>query len=1295
MTFSRKNFRVNEFYDLPVKEIRREYHRTYYVVEADGKEYAIGLYPCQIDDPRPESLRCLVRSVENGEPQFVQDIAPLLFRYYEVDKSYPFTVIRDETRLTPSRYVVMDRNGLQFWLCDYRHKKLFSRQEVTCRVVELYSNHLRLSLEDDSESRRGMPFVSWDELPDYGLPSDFCETLRSSYAGDARFQGIQLMLSRREPRWVMAFLQLIDGTTSQWLSEEIGENHLRLAAVRRFCLTLLEETDFLQGCEEGERVRYQTLLSTVVGRMDAYLRAEELIERGEQENYIRDLLGKLRRAGYLYDPDRALQQLMSLFFLDRNLLQSQMQALFQTIIEGNHAHWTAEPFRSAFVKMLELYIEENSLSLDKTLTVESPEKQEELSKMIMALGIQQLLSRVGDPYDRNLRKAMLYRYATLLNEDLTASLLDKALATLIKVEPETLEYNWSDLSQEQLLAAKLSCKPIILTERVVTQSEGYEGETAELTLRNGRIELSPIDDGHRLKPALPPDLLPWREMQVYLPEEPKTRVRSTDQNLLHFQQLWTEVERGLFQPAQPVYKAQARKLSPSVGDEVMIRVSHPTSDPGVFWCEVEDERYEGGGTLSGNDIYRYPIKNATMDLFRNESGEPLLFLAKVDGVTPEGKLIFSLQEMIYRFIKENVDVGDTVICKVIDRRQTGFYLTVSEYGYNVYIPKEKDAPLGDNPYEVRITQVMTNGTCKGEVIQEILERLDIGEAVSSLLASFASGVYVPEATEIPKDRQLSRLDLTTDEMRELINIIDRKAVSCENIVDTYNYLGMARLMAGLIEDQDLRAYYVERQRLLQLLNQFAINGKIDEQAIEEMDAHSESTFCASALLQNRRQQLRIICCLDKPHRNADLWRWSEETTDPVTRELCRVVLASNLIGSRMNREDKAPFIKTINDLLHVEIKPRETFCYGTENQRLEFKSSLLYPADNHMRRDIPKQTMVILRVLCGFLNAQGGRLLIGVNDQGMAIGIAEELNVFGSEDKLDLYLRAQIKEHLGMRANNLCQGQFLRDDEEFTVYEITVQPSDQLVRLADKAYLRQGTSTWEIPKEEEPQYERSEGQPDQPEETVQIESKDVYETKPVVDEIRTSMHRNNVSEEWENDFDQGAIGYLHFLPKGTYMVTSEPSHRSNICLTLVIHESERDGYLVLVYQSGNTLKVPVSFLLDRTPETIYKRFTEEPLFFASILHKEDALLTRTRDRRNDAYRLDMLSAIREGNLSQGGWPLIVTDFGELVQVDQVPKFVHSDLKRITNLRNTNPGFNMGNVYDQLEVMALKKVGIEV
>ena len=43
----------------------------------------------------------------------------------------------------------------------------------------------------------------------------------------------------------------------------------------------------------------------------------------------------------------------------------------------------------------------------------------------------------------------------------------------------------------------------------------------------------------------------------------------------------------------------------------------------------------------------------------------------------------------------------------------------------------------------------------------------------------------------------------------------------------------------------------------------------------------------------------------------------------------------------------------------------------------------------------------------------------------------------------------------------------------------------------------------------------------------------------------------------------------------------------------------------------------------------------------------------------------------------------------------MPKFVHSDLKRITNLRNTNPGFNMGNVYDQLEVMALKRIGIEV
>ena len=481
--------KAGQCYTFPVKEIKREFARHLYIVEVDGQEYAVTQYPCQLLEPQPKELSCLVQEIRDGVPQLVQDIAPLLARYYQIGENYPFTVAKDHTDQPSGHYVVSDMYGFQFWL--YAKQRLSIRQAITCKVTDRQANHLRLELIENNETTQSLRHYRWDELEPFGITPAFHTLVERFYQNDPTYKTIQEAYDRGEGTWLVQLIGLVDSTASRWLTPNIDQDSQNLTLLRSLCLALLEESDYLAHCSDQERVRYQEQLSATVGRADTYLEAIGLIQREEHTAYITTILTKLRSAGYLYNPDKHLRLLMSLFTLDKTLMNTPMKSFFDIIIQGQPKHWQTEPFRGAFVRMLELYIAENSPLVDKILTVETQENQEEIQAIVTALSIQQLLAREEDQFDQSLRRAMLYRYATLLKEDFTGQLLEKAYCTLLDLSTYQLEYGWSDLRQLPLLVAKLSYNLYPQTQAPVTMTQVYEGRTAQLTLSNNTIQIAP------------------------------------------------------------------------------------------------------------------------------------------------------------------------------------------------------------------------------------------------------------------------------------------------------------------------------------------------------------------------------------------------------------------------------------------------------------------------------------------------------------------------------------------------------------------------------------------------------------------------------------------------------------------------------------------------------------------------------------------------------------------------------------------------------------------------------------
>ncbi|MAQ94826.1 MAG: ATP-binding protein [Rhodothermaceae bacterium] len=130
-----------------------------------------------------------------------------------------------------------------------------------------------------------------------------------------------------------------------------------------------------------------------------------------------------------------------------------------------------------------------------------------------------------------------------------------------------------------------------------------------------------------------------------------------------------------------------------------------------------------------------------------------------------------------------------------------------------------------------------------------------------------------------------------------------------------------------------------------------------------------------------------------------------------------------------------------------------------ESDRVEFKSTLR--RNLHTGQNDPKMEEAVLKTLAAFLNTEGGTLLVGVDDDGFALGL--EADSFPNEDKLLLHLTNLVRDRmtpLALRRLDL-RPVWLRGTR---VLKVTVRPASEPIYVRDKSgseafYVRTGPST--------------------------------------------------------------------------------------------------------------------------------------------------------------------------------------------------------------------------------------------
>ncbi len=132
-----------------------------------------------------------------------------------------------------------------------------------------------------------------------------------------------------------------------------------------------------------------------------------------------------------------------------------------------------------------------------------------------------------------------------------------------------------------------------------------------------------------------------------------------------------------------------------------------------------------------------------------------------------------------------------------------------------------------------------------------------------------------------------------------------------------------------------------------------------------------------------------------------------------------------------------------------------------ESNKLEFKSSLRW--DLKQKQPNNQLEKVVAKTIVGFLNAEGGTLLIGVKDDGTILGIENDIKIAPKKDRdgFEQRLIQVIEKYIGIEHFDYIKIDYLPSQEK-NVCRIKVEPSNQPIYLKDKTkefYVRIGNTT--------------------------------------------------------------------------------------------------------------------------------------------------------------------------------------------------------------------------------------------
>ncbi|MDE5903495.1 MAG: putative DNA binding domain-containing protein, partial [Muribaculaceae bacterium] len=1051
------------------KVVRSNNGTPQFEIKYQEHPYRVKLFKFQENYPDDSTIKCTFTRQANGALFFRQDLPALINEYFNVGEVYEFTVKHDFSH--NGYYELLDERGIPFRLAVPKGMKLLTGSTVRCRLIDVDQSGGQLRLEDTDAL-----FNAADTAKPGSKKSSVRKELDAPAIANRVFADLY---PETDPEWdpdlLFELLFINDDFYEQavsrgildfirsWRADHLDwhEIDLRLLDMRQAIMYVLEGSDTLLSADPLRRKSLQHRLTILANNVSGYHRAANYLAEDRQTEKVDRVLRSLSTSGYIYEAERQLDMMMRIFSLASDVMVENMNQIFNIIHARSEDFWRDEPFRKAFIRLLQMYVEQSAQAFNSG----TADHDQSVRNLIEAISIQLLLAdrnEDADLFDYNLNMATLYRYASMLRTSVPANALRNAFLALMDVtrRPAYI-YRWNDTGAHDLMASKLTASPIGLEGGF---EKWYTNRHVVLTADSEGITLSRSDvDPESIKPLELPGIGVWQTLNILTPQK---IARPVTADLRRARDMWNAIETSLFSEDLNIKRPlPQRRMPPSKDDDCFIRITHQISDT-LFGAEITNDSYEGRGTIAIEDMVKYKVPGLKMEHFLNDNGNPAVFKVKVKKVE-EDNIIFSAYENLVRFSHDNIENDNELICVIKSSNQYGI-VGVSEWGDAVRFKREgpfANIHVGevvyanywtrpDNPNAPYIDGVITRIADTAFNTESAFRELILGH-------SGENEYIAPVAEHTSTSDTASGEEMISDQrVRELMALVERQAALESDYMKAYNHIGFARLLARMARCDERREFYEAWMRLISILHHFAINGKIDDAQLAEFEANDRSRFDNRSELYRRYLQLKIVSYKGMPHMREQIWRHMADEDEEI-RSLASNVMAYNLIAENASASALGEIEDRINNILHVNARKSTLHAFGAENKTTEFKSSLIFPPNNHMRANPEVQTVEIMKELCALLNADGGTLYLGVNDFGMGIGIENDLayrDFNGSEDKYDLYFRRSVCTILGKDVDAYVDAKF----ETFggkRIYIVSVKPYyTSPVRVEGIIYERHGSS---------------------------------------------------------------------------------------------------------------------------------------------------------------------------------------------------------------------------------------------
>ncbi len=1284
--------------DLPVNKEFGEDEDFFRLIAPNGRELHLKKLPFQLSQPLPDTLNCRVKGFIDETPIIGHNMPRYVSEFYadgfSSGKDFEFKVIT-KPHDNNGFYRLEDSNGLQFKLIE--PKSAFAiGQMVKCRFEYLDQNVYILRRSDSDAQIKILTLRDIARI--LNLKSWTMEKVERSLREMPEMSKAMSELDHGNSAWIITAFATLRQGLPRWFNLAVHNNSYEtvrdvLNGCRNVALYMLEGSDFLRNVKGGERISMQRTLTGQIEQIDIYIQALDIINKNGQIQFINILLDHLKDAGYIYHPVTQFSILMILFRHSPELVNSSLGNIFDALMEWYPETWKAEPFRQAFVEQLEIYIEDTRTDIDRFLMPDTAEDNEKIEKVLTAIAIQQALATDKDNINIQRNMSLFYRCLSLLRTAKADTLLWKSFLSLMGVRLP-IDFTWNDIKEPTMMMTRAAVDPPLLAQ-VPQNNRYYIGEKVEVEIGQEGITVSQSD--RECQNLVPNKMFDWEGIHVKASDAhamKPAKMRSLDGH----KEFWDEVESSLFQPKEIQETHATVQRMPDIGDTVRIEIDRIISSPSnlksveAFHCIIVDDHFsEGEGLMNAEDVVTYNLHGVTMGTFRHNNGTPMIFEAIVVDIDENDIIHFSLMDACKEVIRDMTHTDDTCLC-VVTKNNGASYSAISEKGFGLYVqrdPNDKYPFPNGSVLKVRITGFVKD-TVQAEVEEGPLDGMLINNALA--LHNLLREIAIMEDNASEPELDLDEEDIIdADEIREVAQIMRYKAVSkSDDIIQSYDYLSFARILARVIADDELAAVIKAHKEILMLHKHYAANKVIYREDLDRVLEDSPK----NDLIQRLASKLYIVSALCNSDDNSRLWECvHNEKSDDTERELAQMVLSHNLLYE-INHQDAA--LATIKDQiakkLNVSSEQRKLKYYGSESQYVEFKTSLVYPAQKGKSgislADPDKQEYEIMHIIAGFLNTTGGTLYIGVSDDHYERGLEEDLKFYNldkserntmyrrnirSLDNMANYLQNVIDRafNLGLNAGDYAKA-YIDDEASKGVIMVKVDPCPHVVYYDNQIFVRHSAKTEPITRSEEIQQFKEDrqrlfqqqarvqaniqnqtpmGEPDAEAAPKKKDSEPLPQPSPdqtalepdTLEEglwsIPTSKIRKNILHEYQDPEHFAPVSlYIRFIGDYGYMLTpDEWSLEEDDCLDLAIKADEMDQYLVLIYENEYAVKVPMRELVQKRKNMIHQHCTDRKLIFACPMADKDGLYSLHCNSKGTIYeRFTPMSAIAQGTISSAG-----------------------------------------------------------